>query len=107
MQVESSIKKILDDHEKRILHLESLMGKRKTVTVSKRQNNLTDHILAIRDKGFFTRPKTAQEVHKELHSSYHCEPDRVAMALLRLATRKELRRATKKIDEKKYKAYVW
>ncbi len=107
MQIEGSIKKILDDHEKRILHLESLIEKRKTATASKKQNNLTDHILAIRDKGFFNRPQTALEVHKELHGRYHCEPDRVAMALLRLATRKELRKAIKKIDEKKYKAYVW
>ena len=107
MQIESSIKKILDEHEKRILQLEALVGKRKPAASPKKQKNLTDHILDIRNRGYFSRPKTAPEVHKELQSIYHCEPDRVVMALLRLATRKELRRATKKLGERKYKAYVW
>jgi hypothetical protein len=107
MQIDGSIKKILDDHEKRILHLETLIGKQKSPPAPKKRKKLTDHILDMRDKGFFSRPKTAPEVHKELQGIYHCEPDRVAMALLRLSTRKELRKATKKSAGKIYKAYVW
>ncbi len=107
MQITDSIRKILDDHEKRILHLETLVGKRKPTKTPKKQNKLTDHIIGLRDRGFFSRPKTAPEVHKELQGTYHCDLNRVAVALLRLQKRKEFRKATKAINGKIYQAYVW
>ncbi len=68
---------------------------------------LPSHILALRDKGFFAKPKTAAEVHAELQATYHCEPNRVQMALLRLQRRKELRKASKTVERKVQVAYVW
>ena len=64
-------------------------------------------ILKLRDKGFFKEPKTAIEVHSKLQPSYHCELNRVAMALLRLQRRKELRKSSKIFEEKRQVAYVW
>jgi len=64
-------------------------------------------ILKLRAQGFFTEPRTALEVHEKLRSTYHCQRDRVAMALLRLQRRKQLRKASKVIGEKRQVAYVW
>lgn len=70
-------------------------------------NGLPTHILKLRDQGFFQTPKTIKEVHGKLGSSYHCEADRVAMALLRLQRRKELRKGSKIIGKRKQVAYIW
>ena len=79
--------------------------KRQRTTDAKQ--SLSDHILELRNSGFFSQPRTAEETNNKLKDKYHCESDRVAMALLRLAQRKELRKATKIMGGKKYKAYVW
>ena len=71
------------------------------------KNALPDRVLELRDKEFFREPRTAREVHEELRSIYPCEPDRVAMALLRLKDRKTLRKASKVVDGKRQIAYVW
>jgi hypothetical protein len=107
MQIYQNIKKILENHEKRILHLETLIGKRKPTTTAQKRKKLTDHILGVRNMGFFSRPKTAPVVHKELQGIYHCELNRVEVALLRLQKRREFRKATKTINGKIYQAYVW
>ncbi|MER3422904.1 MAG: hypothetical protein C4293_06400 [Nitrospiraceae bacterium] len=70
-------------------------------------DGLPTRILKLRDQGFFTAPKTPNETHCKLQPVYHCEPDRVAVALLRLQRRKELRKTSKIIDKKKQLAYVW
>ena len=70
-------------------------------------NTLTDHILRLRDAGFFKQAKTAKGVHAKLQSQYFCELNRVMMALLRLQRRKLLRKATKMEGKKKQTAYVW
>jgi len=70
-------------------------------------NTLTDHILRLKDGGFFRQAKTAKEVHTKLQSQYVCELNRVMMALLRLQRRKLLRKATKMEGKKKQTAYVW
>jgi hypothetical protein len=70
-------------------------------------NTLTDHILRLRDTGFFKQAKTAKDVHVKLQSQYFCELNRVMMALLRLQRRKLLRKATKMEGKKKQTAYVW
>lgn len=69
--------------------------------------SLPDQILGLRDNGFFKQPKTAQEVHTKLQPAYACESDRVAMALLRLKNKKNLRVSSKVVGGKKNKAYVW
>jgi len=107
MRSEDQIRALIKDHEKRIRRLESLLPQRKSVAISKDKRKLTDHIIELRTKGFFAQPKTAGEAHNKLKGMYHCELNRVVMALLRLAKRKQLRRASKTIEKKKYKAYVW
>jgi hypothetical protein len=68
---------------------------------------LPDHILKLRDSGFFRQPKTADEVHAKLQPTYHCEVNRVGMALLRLFDRRLLRKAPKRVGKRKLVAYVW
>jgi len=70
-------------------------------------NTLTDHILRLRDAGFFKQAKTTKDAHIKLQSQYFCELNRVMMALLRLQRRKLLRKATKMEGKKKQTAYVW
>ena len=71
------------------------------------QKSLSAHILKLRDQGFFKEPKTAHEVQVKLRPVYPCELDRVAMALLRLQRRKQLRKTSKMVGKKKQVAYVW
>jgi len=100
----------LADHERRLIKLESVIGTTSPLRKARRprpQSTLPQHITRLRDSGFFAQPRTGDEVHAQLKSTYQCEPDRVAMALLRLATRKELRKATKTINNRRYQAYVW
>lgn len=69
--------------------------------------NLSNHILALRDAGFLTQAKTAKEVHAKLQSTYSCDPNRVAVALLRLQRRKKLRKTSKRVGQVAQIAYVW
>jgi predicted transcriptional regulator len=57
--------------------------------------------------GFFKQPKTVVEVHEKLQSSYHCEVNRVSMALLRLHKKRALRKTSKTVGKRKQVAYVW
>jgi hypothetical protein len=72
-----------------------------------RKGSLQDVILAMRAAGYFKQPKTVGDVHEKVQLEYPCERDRVAMSLLRLLRRKELRKASKLVDKKKKTAYVW
>jgi len=102
----SQINMRLDRLEKAVFGSSSKAGQKKTLKGS-RPERLPRYILALRDHGFFGKPKTASEVHAKLRRRYHCEPDRVAMALLRLRRRKELRKSSKVAGRKKLVAYVW
>jgi hypothetical protein len=68
---------------------------------------LPSQILSLRDKSFFKQAKTPQETHAGLQSSYPCELDRVVMALIRLARRRKLRKASKLNGRTRKTAYVW
>jgi hypothetical protein len=68
---------------------------------------LPAHIIGLRDGGFFKGGKTAVETHAKLQPSYHCDLNRVAVALLRLQKRKLLRKASKLVGDKKHIAYGW
>lgn len=70
-------------------------------------SKLPDHILALRDSGFMKQPKTGDEVHAKLQSSYHCDINRVDVALLRLHKRRLLRKTSKSVGQRKKLAYVW
>ncbi len=104
---ENEINKILKDHETRISALEALIGKSKKPKIRVGKQSLSDHIIELRDSGFFSQPKTAEETHTKLTGKYHCELNRVEVALIRLAERKQLRKASKIVSGKKYNAYVW
>jgi len=107
MENDKNIKRILIGHERRIEKLESLFAKRKASSTKKARKSLGDYIIELRANNFFSQPKTIEETRKKLQESYHCEPNRVAVALLRLAKGKHLRKASKALNEKKYLAYVW
>lgn len=107
MKSDKDFERMLTDHEKRISHLESILLKSRNRKTRNDKHKLSDHIMVLRDKGFFVQPKTAEETHKKLQESYHCELNRVAVALLRLSKRKQLRRASKIIEKKSYQAYAW
>src|SRR2546428_919449 len=70
-------------------------------------NALPKHLLRLRDMGFFKPPKTPVETHSKLQSIYPCELNRVAVALLRLQKRKQLRKTSKIVGERKQVAYGW
>lgn len=67
---------------------------------------LPEHILQLREAGFFRTPRTSQEVHTKLSKTYSCLLNRVTMALKRLQRRKELRKAEKNVEGEKQIAYV-
>lgn len=69
--------------------------------------SLPDRIAELRDGGFFREPRTATEVHEELRKTYHCQLDRVQMALLRLQRKKDLRKTLKIVAGRSQVAYVW
>lgn len=105
--MDEEIKKRFEVLEKRILGLENQMGQSKKTKIKKDHLSLSDHITTLREEGFFSQPKTADETHKKLAESYSCEPNRVAVALIRFVDRKQLRKASKIISGKTYAAYVW
>ena len=56
---------------------------------------------------FFREPRTPREVHDKLLETYHCLPNRVQMALLRLHRKRELRKTVKQIGDQEHTAYAW
>jgi hypothetical protein len=110
MPNQDQIARKLADHERRLLKLESFIGPKTPLRKARGAippTTLPQHITRLRDAGFFAQPRTGDEVHEKLKATYACEVDRVAVALLRLAARKELRKATKTVNSRRYLAYVW
>lgn len=108
MSNEETLKRRLDDLEHRVRKLELL----RTPSIKKTTDNekpltLAQHILALRNTSFFSQPRSAVEVHKKINNTYSCVLNRVEVALVRMATKKQLRKATKVLEDKSYKAYVW
>ena len=101
------VSKKLQDHERRISALEKILDNAKKPKIRDKKQSLSDHIIELRDGGFFSKQKTAEETHTKLSGKYSCELNRVAVALVRLAERNQLRVSSKVLDKKKYKAYVW
>jgi hypothetical protein len=102
----TEIEKMLQNHERRIAILEGHPNKPKFSKAQKTKKSLSDYIIELRDAGFFSQAKTIEEVHKKLQSMYPCAFDRVRIALLHVANRKQLRKMSKIISGKEYKAYV-
>ena len=83
-------------------------GRRRAGSVGKAgKKALSDHIVELRDKGVFSKTQTAREVHEKLQASYPCVLNRVAVELLRMVARKQLRKASKVVNGKTQAAYVW
>jgi hypothetical protein len=82
-------------------------AERKGNSTSQSSAALPGYILALKDSAFFRQPKTAVEVQEKLQSKYHCDTNRVAMALLRLKNKRKLRKTTKTVGKRKQVAYVW
>ena len=82
-------------------------SKSKSAPSRKVRSGLPEHILALRDAGFMKQPKTGEEVHEKLQQTYHCDVNRVAVALLRLRKRGLLRKTSKGDGKRKQVAYVW
>jgi len=99
----------LDEHDGRISKLENKEPKNKgKALVKPNKDSLPNKIISLRDEDFFKPPKIVEEINKELSSKgYHCESNRVSMALIRLAKKGELRKATKIVSDKSQKAYAW
>ncbi len=107
MMENKDVNKKLQDHEKRIAALEKILDNVKKPKTRNNKQTLPDHIIELRDSGFFSQPKTAEETHAKLRTRYPCKLNRVAVALVRLAGRRQLRKASKVVDKKEYQAYVW
>lgn len=110
MSSEANLKRRIDELERRIhkLELALIPGANKSKKISTdKPLTLAQHINVLRDSAYFTQPRTANEVHKKLSSNYNCILNRVEVALVRLATKKQLRKASKIIEDKSYKSYVW
>ncbi|MDD5680944.1 MAG: hypothetical protein PHI59_06865 [Candidatus Omnitrophica bacterium] len=101
------IEGIIQEHEKRIIALEVILKKDKASKIKTGKKSLPDYIVELRDKGFFSKPKTAEEVHEKLEESYSCALNRVAVALIRLCARRALRKTYKMISGKSSIAYTW
>jgi hypothetical protein len=85
----------------------SIPSKRARTHAHQEPLNLPDHILALRDAGFFKQSRTGNEVHSALQEKYPCQTDRVQMALLRLQRKRLLRKTKRSVDGKEQVAYVW
>ena len=82
-------------------------AKSRAESSTKDSSALPSHILNLRDSGFLKQPKTPVEVHEKLRSTYHCDPNRVAVALHRLHKKRALRKTSKTSEKRKQVAYVW
>ncbi len=107
MKVLKEINKVLQNHEKRIRVLEGFSSASSKKERASNSQSLNDHIVNLRDKKYFSQPKTAREVHTRLQSIYLCDLNRVEVALVRLSQKKQLRKTSKILNGKKVLAYVW
>jgi hypothetical protein len=82
-------------------------NKQAAKAASSTPDRLPDRIIRLRDTSYLKQPKTVDEIHLKLQDTYHCDRDRVSMALLRLLKRKLVRKTFKTADDKKKIAYVW
>jgi hypothetical protein len=66
-----SIKRKLQEHEKRLEHLENLT-KGKTRAVASGRRSIIDHLTRLKLEGFFDRPNTTKEILEKLaQEGYH------------------------------------
>lgn len=85
-----TIKQILKrlDRLEKTVFLKTKKRSMREVSAPKRKSSLPHSILQLREQKFFKQPKTPLEVHKKLRPTYHCDLNRVEVALLRLNKKK-------------------
>lgn len=109
LSIEELSKKV-EDLENRINALEgkkvSSTNTSKKISINKAKS-LSDHILDLKESGFFKTSKTAEETFAELSKIYSCEKARVVTELIRISDKKQLRILWKEVKDKKMKGYVW
>lgn len=93
------IKKILDNHEKRISELEKkLVGSIKKPVAERK--TISDHLDYLKSEGFFDQPKKASEIVEELaHEGFHYPQQSLTWSLQKAVQKKVLGRVKK---EKKW-----
>lgn len=89
------IKKILDDHERRISNLENpLISKKKMATNAK--TTIIDRFSHLKDEGFFDQPKFMPEIIKRFaEEGYHYPPSSLTAPLQRAVRQRILGRLKK------------
>ena len=80
--------------------------KQKSQAIQTSRNTLPDHVLQLKEEGFFRQPHTVSEVHKKLQGIYPCDLNRVAVALYRLSKKRLLRRISEGAGKNKQVAYA-
>ena len=83
-----------------------LKRKQKSQATRTSHNTLPDHILRLKEEGFFRQPHTASEAHKKLQETYPCDLNRVEVALYRLSKKRLLRRISKGAGKNNQVAYA-
>lgn len=102
-EIKALAEKALDGHREVL----KTRVRKKPSTDSMTKGSLEDHILKLREAGFFKFPQTVDEIYQKLQSIYICDRVRVTTALWRLSQHKDLRKASKLVNKKKQAAYVW
>lgn len=100
-QIKTIVDAALAPRRPRVAPKKAQQSAAKTIT------KLPDHLLRLRDEGFFSQPQNYNDAHKKLSPTYACDAGRVKVALLRLGKAKKLRKTSKIVNGKKLVAYVW
>ena len=88
-----NIKKILDEHEKRIKALEDILKKSKPKKVVKKSTSIAGLIEQCKDEGFFDNPRSLKEIKMELaKNNYHYSVTSLTNPLQRLVRQRVLGR---------------
>lgn len=96
------IKKILDNHEKRISKLEKKLeaGIKKPKKLTAERKTISDHLDYLKSEGFFDQPKKTREIVERLaQEGYHYPPESLTYSLQKAVQKKVLGRVKK---EKKW-----
>ncbi|MEX0763738.1 MAG: hypothetical protein WEC35_05540 [Nitrosopumilaceae archaeon] len=105
MEELENIKKILKDHEKRILEIESI-GKKPIGKINKqlgKRKTISDLLMELKQSSFFNQPRFVSDIVEKLaENGYHYSGESLTYALLEAVRTKSLGRIKK---EKKW-AYV-
>ena len=87
--MDEEIKKILEDHEKRLKEIEKIVFSKKRKFFTQRKSIL-DHLLYLKSEGFFDQPKTLKEIVERLAQEGYHYPQQSLTEPLRRAVRQRV-----------------